>query len=462
MKLILRKPFSELWRNKDAFAEVEKLSGEVYRSVATRKTIRFEIDGQGFYLKLHHGITYQEYVKNLLSARMPITGAENEWAAIQRLSELGVDTMVGVAYGEKGYNPVKKTSFIITEDLSPTISLEDFCSNWKFTPPPYEQKVALINRVAEMVRKMHQVGVNHRDCYICHFLLHLPFDDLNNFKLSVIDLHRAQIRDVVPRRWRDKDLTALYFSAMDIGLSTKDFLRFLKVYFNNANLKDIFHEEAGLIREIREKAEKILDRTNRKGFRKMEFSYGKFLGRGVDRWCYENRDNPNTCLKVSKKNQSKQTYREVAYFSYLKRKGITPSFMPKFYGLYEYEDSYIMEQEYIRSDEKHDAIDLREFISIATQDQLQQLEKRLGELKEEMLSLNVIVSDMRTSNFMVLLCGANIERIVIFDGYGVPELIPLANIFRCCGKAKIERQWKKFWSYYAIEMSKRKVLNNIS
>ena len=50
MKLILRKPFSELWRNKDAFAEVEKLSGEVYRSVATRKTIRFEIDGQGFYL----------------------------------------------------------------------------------------------------------------------------------------------------------------------------------------------------------------------------------------------------------------------------------------------------------------------------------------------------------------------------------------------------------------------------
>ena len=51
--LILRKPFDTLWKNKDAFEEVEKLSGEVYRSVATRRTIRFEIDGKSFYLKLH-------------------------------------------------------------------------------------------------------------------------------------------------------------------------------------------------------------------------------------------------------------------------------------------------------------------------------------------------------------------------------------------------------------------------
>src|SRR5690606_40875569 len=50
-------------------------------------------------------------------------------------------------------------------------------------------------------------GVNHRDCYICHFLLHTDKAvDPDDLRLSVIDLHRAQVRDATPRRWRDKDL----------------------------------------------------------------------------------------------------------------------------------------------------------------------------------------------------------------------------------------------------------------
>ena len=122
-----------------------------------------------------------------------------------------------------------------------------------------------MTRVAEMVRKMHEGGINHRDCYICHFLLQLPFDDLSNFKLSVIDLHRAQIRDKVPYRWRNKDLVALYYSVMDIGLKPRDYLRFLKIYFNGRKLKEIFKDEAKLIESFEVKAQKIRTRTLKKG-----------------------------------------------------------------------------------------------------------------------------------------------------------------------------------------------------
>lgn len=73
-------------------------------------------------MKWHRGTTYKEVIKNLLSLRMPVLGADREWNAIHRLASLGVDTMQGVAFGETGWNPVKKTSFIITEDLTPTIS----------------------------------------------------------------------------------------------------------------------------------------------------------------------------------------------------------------------------------------------------------------------------------------------------------------------------------------------------
>lgn len=263
--LILRPPFDTLWKNKDPFAEVEKLSGEVYRSVATRKTIRFEVDGKGFYLKLHHGITYGEFFKNILSFRMPVFGARNEWQAIEKLGSAAIDTMTGAAYGEIGFNPVKQTSFIVTEDLSPTISLEDYCEDWPNNPPSYSVKKALVTRVAYMVREMHRLGINHRDCYICHFLLQLPFNDTKNFKLSVIDLHRAQIRDKVPLRWRNKDLIALYYSCLNIGLTTRDYLRFLKVYFQDKKLKEIFSEEKALLESMQTKAQKIKERTLRKG-----------------------------------------------------------------------------------------------------------------------------------------------------------------------------------------------------
>ena len=263
--LILKKPFDDLWKGKDAFEEVEKISGEVYRSVATRETLRFEVDGKGYYLKLHHGITYKEFFKNVFSFHAPVLGAGNEWRAINLLSALGVDTMKGVAYGERGFNPIKQTSFIVTEDLAPCISLEDFCENWATEPPAYSVKKALVTRVAEMVRTMHEAGINHRDCYICHFLLQLPFDDLNNFKLSIIDLHRAQIRARVPYRWRNKDLVALYYSVMDIGLKPRDYLRFLKIYFNGRPLKEIFKDEAKLIESFEVKAQKIRVRTIKKG-----------------------------------------------------------------------------------------------------------------------------------------------------------------------------------------------------
>ncbi len=260
--LILREPFKTEWADKDAFAEVEKLSGNTVRAMDTRRTLSFEFNGRNYYLKLHHGTTFGEVLKNLITLRLPIIGATNEWNAIHKLEELGVDTMKGVAFGQKGVNPITKTSFIITESLEPTISLEDFCASWAQTPPPLQMKRALIRHVSTMVRKMHQGGVNHRDCYLCHFLMETPVD-LDHLRISLIDLHRAQIRNTVPTRWRDKDIIGLYFSSSKIGLTKYDYLLFLKTYFN-LPLREIFKREKKLLSQIETKAERIRRRTEEK------------------------------------------------------------------------------------------------------------------------------------------------------------------------------------------------------
>jgi hypothetical protein len=163
-----------------------------------------------------------------------VLGAAQEWQAIQRLTEAGVPTMTAVAYGERGSNPARQHSFIVTEELAPTVDLEQLSLNWAQQPPKPALKWALIREVAQMTGAMHRAGVNHRDCYICHFLLHTDTPvTADNLRLSLIDLHRAQVRSATPRRWRDKDLAALYFSALHIGLTRPQFVP-----------RDLLHQKA--------------------------------------------------------------------------------------------------------------------------------------------------------------------------------------------------------------------------
>lgn len=265
MKLVLAEPFKTLWAGRDAFAAVEALQGQVYRELEGRRTLRTEVDGRGYFVKIHRGIGWGEIVKNLLSAKLPVLGARQELVAIKRLTDAGVPTMTAVAYGERGANPARQHSFIVTEELAPTTDLEQLSLNWAQQSPEPRLKRALIAEVARMTGTMHRAGVNHRDCYICHFLLHtdkpVTADDL---RLSLIDLHRAQTRSHTPKRWRDKDLAALYFSVLDIGLTRGDKLRFLRDYFQQP-LRQILADEARLLSWLQGKADKLYARKLRYG-----------------------------------------------------------------------------------------------------------------------------------------------------------------------------------------------------
>jgi len=264
MKLIVAEPFKTLWAGRDPFEGVEQLQGQVYRELEGRRTLRTEVDGRGYFVKIHRGIGWGEIVKNLSTAKLPVLGAGQEWRAIQRLHEVGVPTMTAVAYGERGSNPATQHSFIITEELAPTVSLEDFSADWLEQPPPPTLKRALIAEVARMAGTMHRAGVNHRDFYICHFLLHTDKPvTASDFRLSLIDLHRAQTRSHTPRRWRDKDLAGLYFSALEIGLTRGDRLRFLQVYFQ-CPLREVLRDEASLLIWLQGKSEKLQSRFQRK------------------------------------------------------------------------------------------------------------------------------------------------------------------------------------------------------
>jgi heptose I phosphotransferase len=229
--LYLNKEFEQHWQGANPFEELQSIDGKVFREVKNRKTFQFTMAGESYFAKLHFGVGWPEIFKNLTQLRLPILGAENEWQAINKIQTLGIATMQLAAYGSNGSNPATRTSFLVTRDLQNTTSLEEVCANWKENKPAYEVKRALIKEVARIARTLHINGICHRDFYLCHFLLHSSDDSRDEaLKLSLIDLHRALIKDNLASRWLVKDVAGLYFSAMDIGLGRRDLFRFIKDY----------------------------------------------------------------------------------------------------------------------------------------------------------------------------------------------------------------------------------------
>jgi len=216
--------------NEDLFTLVDQLRGEVFRKIDDRRTIKVRIGTAAYFAKIHQGVGWVEILKNLMQGRLPVLGARNEWLALCALRNAGVRSMTPVLFCERGLNPATRQSAILTESLESKVTLEDF----ETTESDLKRK--LIAEVAAMARKMHQAGINHRDFYLCHFLLDLPLvedrDDAPGAPpvLHLIDLHRAQIRQNVPRRWIVKDLGSLLFSAFEKNLTKRDLLRFVRVY----------------------------------------------------------------------------------------------------------------------------------------------------------------------------------------------------------------------------------------
>ncbi len=253
--------FRKLWPPpEDPFLKVAELSGEEFRRIKSRRTFRVELNGQGFFVKYHSGVGWGEIIKNILMLKRPVLGSLDEFRALLRLSRLGVDTMTPAACGCRGWNPARLESFLITRELAGMVDLEPLAADWKNSPPPLSLRRNIIRALAASAGKMHRGGVNHRDCYICHYLTPKSGPDTGK-KLYVIDLHRAQLRRRVPRRYLVKDLAGLCFSSFDAGLGWGDVLRFVR-HYSRRTLKVEFAENVTLWRDVLSAARKLYRREN--------------------------------------------------------------------------------------------------------------------------------------------------------------------------------------------------------
>ncbi len=238
------------------------LSGKVYRKVKSRKTEEITINENNYFIKKHYQITLREFFKNVICLRNPFVNATHEHQAIIALKNLGINTLevaaLGTKYNSRLYWTIGPTSFLVTKAIDPNIELDKFCELYICNRDYYKIKRIFIKHIASITRKIHLNGLNHRDYYLCHFLISLSpeeikdlesnLEKIDNFELTreiiinniyLIDLHRMQIRKSVPKRYIIKDISSLLFSVRNLKLSKTDKLRFIKEYFNILNNQKI-------------------------------------------------------------------------------------------------------------------------------------------------------------------------------------------------------------------------------
>lgn len=261
-EVYLREDFARRWQHVDPFVELERLATPPVRAVAQRRTFRFELDGRGYYAKVHHGVGWPEIFKNLLMGKAPVLDASNEFRAVQHLTDVGIATLRVAAFGTQGTNPARRHSFLVTDEIDEATTLEDLTLHWSDRRPAVADKWELIDAVADLAGTMHRAGINHRDFYLCHLLVRSAAGGAR--ELLVMDLHRAQHRPRVPRRWLVRDLAGLYYSSLDIGLTRTDVCRFLSRYYG-VPLRDVFRKHGRMLATVAERAARLYQKAQRKG-----------------------------------------------------------------------------------------------------------------------------------------------------------------------------------------------------
>lgn len=256
----VREDIAVAWRGLDPLAQAFALQGEPFREVPGRRTLKVDIAGKSYFVKLHYGVGWQEIFKNWLQLKRPVVGAVNEYLACTGLHEEGITAPVPAAFAEGAGSIAERKSFVLCDELRGYTSLEDVTDGWDAAPPDSFTRHRLLYAVARFARRFHQAGFIHRDFYICHLLANDEDYAGGVISLAVLDLHRARRFARIPRRWLLRDLAALLFSSLDLGYTRNDWLRFVRIYTG----EPIARMDVKFWQQVLERAERLYEEGLRK------------------------------------------------------------------------------------------------------------------------------------------------------------------------------------------------------
>ncbi|MGN0024780.1 MAG: YrbL family protein [Candidatus Avelusimicrobium sp.] len=171
------------------------------------------------------------------------------------------------------------------------------------------------------------------------------------------------------------------------------------------------------------------------------------LGQGTERIVFRSPKEKDCVIKLSPLNAQKQTRREIRYFRFLQKKGVPFLHIPQFKGEVKVAGYVGFKQEAVLDADGSVSRPLTAYLAegwgVSAGRLLPETEALLDELLCYLLHYNVLPCDLTSPN---VLCqrGEDRTRLVLIDGVGSMNGIPIAQYIPFLGRQQIKRKWLRF------------------
>ena len=188
----------------------------------------------------------------------------------------------------------------------------------------------------------------------------------------------------------------------------------------------------------------------------------EWLDQGANRVCYLHPDDPGKVLKIIKPwKQARHKRKEAPWYKrlrpsacfddnvqelkalqWIEKKKDAHRHFPRCYGMVETDLGEALCVEYVHSGaEGNKCLSLEQYLALNgfTGEIMKALDELCGFLYDNL----IVTRDLRTFNIMVRYTEEGID-LVIVDGLGNPEFIPVSNVVPQFGKSKIRRKLNRF------------------
>ncbi|MGF1583611.1 MAG: lipopolysaccharide kinase InaA family protein [Gemmataceae bacterium] len=211
-----------------------------------RSTCRWIIKKNGqqlsVYLKRHYQLPWWQGLFSLLFPWAHWAPGLQEWRHLNWAEAQGIPVPTPVAGAEYAGPGWKLQSMLAIKELADMLPLHQAIPYAQDVLAPSDfltWKKALVVEMARLSRKLHTRNHFHKDLYLCHF--YLPRAVIYGWAgqyqreslqgdLHLIDFHRLGHHPVTRTWWQIKDLAQLLYSTDVEGVTTRDCIRFWRLY----------------------------------------------------------------------------------------------------------------------------------------------------------------------------------------------------------------------------------------
>jgi hypothetical protein len=177
----------------------------------------------------------------------------------------------------------------------------------------------------------------------------------------------------------------------------------------------------------------------------VDLSRADFIGKGSSRVCFVHPEDHNKCIKIAYSGNLRVVSEEMKYYRRYLRRGVSWDMLARTYGFVDtslgrgvvFSLAHDFDGEisksldfYLRGENGHFSKD--------------DLGLALMEFKAYLFNQRILVRELKPDNLVYQRLSSGRGRIILVDGIGNNELLPVANYLTIFARRTLSRKWRKF------------------